>query len=374
MMTILDETRLRAAKLSYAVRHVPMSDLRVIDDAPRAPRAGDVVLARIVTLGKLGRLENPNGRRAELFEGDEVILAYGNRYAPDAYEAETPRDLSECDLAAAGGLASRVINTNAIFAGEDSPPTRIQPLGVFMGADGLPVNLEDYAIRPAAARRAIPVICVFGASMNAGKTTTAASIMHGLARQGRVVGAAKVTGTCAGGDLWTFRDHGAVETVDFTDAGHATTYLADVDRLAAQAHDLVGTLQARGCDVAVIEVADGIFQRETSALLRHRVFRQLVDHWVFAAESAPGILSGWQYARELDIPLAVMSGAVTASPLAMREASRFVSVPLANIGTLREGVLQAGWLRNASSGTIAADLMHPGGEDFGFSLQTRAAS
>ena len=45
-----------------------------------------------------------------------------------------------------------------------------------------------------------PVLIVAGTAMNAGKTTAAARLIKGLQRAGLRVGAAKVTGTGAGGD------------------------------------------------------------------------------------------------------------------------------------------------------------------------------
>jgi len=47
----------------------------------------------------------PNGRRQTLFEGDEIIVAYANRHAPDQFEAEVPDSLSDCHLVASGGVA-----------------------------------------------------------------------------------------------------------------------------------------------------------------------------------------------------------------------------------------------------------------------------
>jgi molybdopterin-guanine dinucleotide biosynthesis protein len=60
--------------------------------------------------------------------------------------------------------------------------------------------------------------------MNAGKTTTAVGLIKGLRAAGLDVGAAKVTGTGAGGDVWSMLDAGAFPVVDFTDAGFPSTY------------------------------------------------------------------------------------------------------------------------------------------------------
>ena len=58
----------------------------------------------------------------------------------------------------------------------------------------------------------------------------------------------KVTGTGAGGDTWLLRDAGADPVLDFTDAGHVSTYLlpeAEVERTFVT---LVAHLAASGVD------------------------------------------------------------------------------------------------------------------------------
>lgn len=345
MITIIDDARLRAAKRGFAVRNVPLSALRTIDHRARKPQPGDIVLARVVEPGRLSSLQTVGGRKATLYPGDEIIVVYGDRYAPDAYEADCPGNLGLCDLVAAGGLAGKVRETNAKFASEKSPPTLLKPIGLFVDTNEETLNLADFpGERAQPGQRTIPVICVFGASMNAGKTTMAAGIIRGLTVQGLKVGAAKVTGTCSGNDLFTFLDAGAARAIDFTDVGMATTYRAEIDRVILGARTLLAALQDDGCDVAVVEIADGIFQAETAALLADERYRALVDHWVFASDSAPGILTGQDVARRLGLELSAISGAVTASPLAMREVAGLVDVPLLTLPELWEGGAAMSWL------------------------------
>ena len=71
--------------------------------------AGDVVLARIENLGQHRNLDILIGGR-HLFPSDEIVVCCGNRYAPDKYESEVPRDFSSCGLVAAGGMASKALN------------------------------------------------------------------------------------------------------------------------------------------------------------------------------------------------------------------------------------------------------------------------
>lgn len=121
MFNILQDQRLRATKQAFSTRRVPKSSIVGYVDHPHSPRPGDLVIARLEQLGRLKRLETPDGRRCTFYDGDEIIVAYGNRYAPDAYEALIPDDLGRCHLAAAGGLASRIVATNVRFADDDRP-------------------------------------------------------------------------------------------------------------------------------------------------------------------------------------------------------------------------------------------------------------
>lgn len=338
MFTVLENQRLRAAKQAFSTRRVPKSLIRGYIDHPHRPEPGDLVLARVEQLGRLQRLESPDGRRCRLYEGDEILLAYGNRYAPDAYEALIPKDLGRCHLAAAGGLASLIVATNSRFADEDRPPTTLLPIGICVDPDHKPINLRHRATRPVDKRFTdVPVIVVLGSSMNSGKTTTAAGIVRGLARHGRSVGAAKITGTCAGGDLWKFKDAGAAYTYDFTDAGMATTYREDVNEIVKGAEILTAKLEHDGCDVIVLEIADGIHQFETAALLGDATFRTIADHWIFAADSASSVALGVQLLRDLGITITCVSGSVTASPLAIREAIGLTYVPILDLDRLECG-------------------------------------
>jgi hypothetical protein len=134
------------------------------------------------------------------------------------------------------------------------------------------------------------------------------------------VGAAKVTGTGAGGDAWSMVDAGASIVLDFGDAGMASTYLAASEAVENVFVTLTRELYEAGMDAVVLEVADGLYQRETAALLTSTVFAGSVDGIVFAAGDAMGSLAGVQWLRDASLPVTAASGLVTASPLASREA------------------------------------------------------
>jgi hypothetical protein len=201
-------------------------------------------------------------------------------------------------------------------------PTEITPIGVLVGADGSPLNLLQFALSRLARRPvARNVVAVVGTSMNAGKTTLAASLIRGLTLSGVRVGACKVTGTGSGGDLWDMLDAGAVHAFDFTDVGYSTTAGLDIAAVDRAANTLVSHLEELGADIIVVEIADGLLQRETAALLDpSSSFSSRIDALFLAAADSMGAHAGVEWLRARNLPLRAVSGLVPASPLAAREA------------------------------------------------------
>ena len=284
-----------------------------------------MVLARVTAIGHHAKLELPQGRRSQLYKGDEIVVTYANRYAPDQFEAEVPDDLGECHLVAAGGIAARMLSKNA----KTRNPTRIRPLGLLADLHGRRLNVNDWRIDSGPFPKPLPpVIVVAGTAMNAGKTTAAARLIRGLVRAGKRVGAAKVTGTGAGGDYWQMMDAGACEVVDFTDAGYASTYQLPAQEIEKVFLRLLSHLGSLKTDVIVVEVADGVLQAETAALLASQGFSYYCDKLIFAASDAMGAVAGVQWLQSKGLNVHAVSGALTASPLAVRETSTALGLPV----------------------------------------------
>lgn len=320
------------ARKGFTTRRVDFSLAKGLLSQAR-PAPGDLVLARIEEIGQHPRLELTTGRRAKLYPGDTIIVTFGARYAPDQFEAEVPEDLAACDLVAAGGVAGLVMNRHARMR----RPTRIMPIGLLTTACGKTLNVAQFSLADTAERPVrVPVIAVVGSSMNAGKTTTAAGLIHGLRNAGLRVAGLKVTGTGSGGDLWSMSDAGAAWAFDFTDMGHATTAGLSPRTLEQTAIQLIRHAADLGSDAIVLEVADGIFQTDTAALLQSGAFTSLVDEVVFAAGDALGGVAGCDWLARQGIPAAALSGIVTTSPLAIREIQANCAVPVATLGDLSD--------------------------------------
>ena len=291
------------------------------------PRAGDLVLARVDAIGHHSTLQLPSGRRRTLFPGDEIVVAYGNRYAPNQFEAVVPKTLGPCQLVAAGGVAGKALSWHTRVT---RGPTQITPIGLLAGPDGEPVSLRDHALPllDSIPSPAPPVLAVVGTAMDSGKTTTCAHLVRGLTLAGLRAGFAKVTGTGSGGDTWLLADAGADPVLDFTDAGLVSTYLVPPDEIERVFVTLVSHLAHAGVDVVVIEVADGVLQMETAALLESPGFREAVHGVLFAACDAMGAMAGARWLRSRDLPVLALSGLLTAAPLQREESVIATGLPV----------------------------------------------
>ncbi len=320
---ILDADLLGRVKPSFATRRVDRSDIAGLDEQATALRPGDLVIARVSAVGQHANIERPDGRRAKLFAGDEILVACGARYAPDQFEADSPETVGPAELVAAGGIVGHVRCAHQRMR----EATQVEILGAACRHDGTRVNLADYAVQTAPEPVRVPVVAVCGTSMNAGKTHSVAMLVRGLALAGKKVAAIKVTGTGAGGDVWFFHDAGAYQVRDFTDAGFGTTYRAPVDDILLGLRRLIADVQAAGCEAIVIEVADGLRQSETAEILRSASFRSLVSGVIFAAGDAMGAEAGAAWLRRAGHRVMAVAGLLTRSPLAMREAETATGLP-----------------------------------------------
>ncbi len=335
-VTSIEQAELLAAKQAFSTRRVDLSQIHTLVSGPLRPRTGDLVLCEVVRVLYQRRIELPNGRKAAINPGDRIIVAYGDRYATDQFEAEVPLDLGKTNLVATGGVAAKMLSRTSGLRGA----TEILPLGLLGDANGSPLNLKHFALpKRDLCENLPPVFAVLGTSMNSGKTTTNQAIAVGLSRAGYRVGTAKVTGTGSGGDYWSMVDSGATCVVDFTDAGYSATYKLSLPCLEEIMRDLVHHLANERMDVILIEVADGILQEQNVDFILSPVFQDLVDGIFFAAGEAMGAALGVNRLMALGLPLVGVSGKLTASELLIREAQHAFEVPVYRKEQLADPVL-----------------------------------
>lgn len=324
-------------RLGYALRRVPRERIARLLPLPPEPRPGDVAVALVETLGRNTSLEKIDGRRSTLHPGAAIGVVFGNRYATKQFEGYAKANGDQADLLSMGGLCGLVSSRHAAVP----EPTRLRLLGAAADAEGRRLNLRDFSLpaAPPAPRPRLAVVC--GSSMDAGKTHTVMSVLVGLRRTGRAAAGVKLTGTAAGSDTWALIDAGALAAFDFLDGGYPSTYLVPVEELIGLRDLLVAHAAARGASWVVMEIADGLLQRETSALLRSPRFVGGVDAWLFATGDPLAAAGGVDLLRNWGIRPAAVSGLVSQSPLCVREVQAATGLPCLTAAELQGGRLNA---------------------------------
>lgn len=301
---------------SWACRNVaPSPVLRLDRDPSCRPRVGDLVLVRVETLGYYRKVTVSQNNRHRLYEGDLFVGVFGNRYAADAYEGEVI-DTDDLCILTGVGMVGTFKSKNQLVR----DTTKVSFVGYVVDEAGKRLNLKELQFernRPVA--MPANLIIVVGTGMNSGKTTTAARLIKALSLQGMSVGACKLTGSVSNHDPDELMSAAAQCFVDFSDYGFPSTYLAEKDELLDLFHTLLAKLEKARTDVIIMEIADGLIQRETAMLLADPLIRQAARGVILSADSSLAALSGVERVQRLGYPLLAVSGKFTASPLAVKE-------------------------------------------------------
>ena len=323
-------------KWSYVTHRVARDTAAGLAPLGSDPEPGRIVLARVLVIGRHREIEGTDGRKMWLFPGDIIAGALGDRYATDQYEGQAVAG-QPGHLLGIGGVCGQVASKNERMV----DPTTLEWLGGAIDAHGQPLNLRRFALRPQRSPETARArtILVVGASMNAGKTTTAAQVIRSLTGHGRRVAAAKITGTACRKDPGIMEDGGALPVLDFTHCGYASTANLKVPDLLALAVDLRAALVEQAPECIVYEIADGIFQRETRILLEDAGFRASIDAVVFAGPDSPACEAGVRRLRDWGYNVAAVAGMVANSRLGIAEVEASTGVPCLNGAAILDGAL-----------------------------------
>lgn len=297
-----------------------------LDECSKPPEVGDVIYGKVQNVRQHNKLENKSGRIHTIHDNTRALFVFGNRYAPDYYEAIVPDEMSaRVDLVARSGMIGSVVSKNeSVLA-----PTQIKVFGYVCGADSKVLNTKHFnKITSTGKVRKNNIILSIGTNMNSGKTTTAAMCCWALTKAGHTVTAAKVTGTASLKDILLMQDSGATKISDFTYFGYPSTYLMDQKELL----DLFLRFdQYNNEKYWVVEFADGILQRETRLLLQDDYVRSRIGKLIFNAHDTFSAIGGISLLKEeFGYEIDALSGIVSGSPLLINELREYSNVPVIN--------------------------------------------
>ena len=322
-----------ALLLPSAALCISRKQLRYFDRIDKPPEVGDLVYGQIRSVGFHSTLENKEGRIHVVNNGSRGVFVFGNRYAPDAYEGVVPNHLPrEVDLLARSGMVGEVRQMNANI----KDPTRVEVRGYVCDEQGRVINTRNFPLikDPKSERksgRRAKLILVVGTSMNSGKSLAAASICWALATMGHQVRGCKVTGTASLKDILHMEDAGASPVADFTYFGYPSTYLLDEAHLLEIFDKLDLKYANNPSNYWVVELADGILQRETAMLLSTPRVTSRIHRLIFTAHDALGAIAGVDILQsKFHLKPDAISGVCSASPLAVQELAEFTDIPVAS--------------------------------------------
>jgi hypothetical protein len=308
-----------------------ISEYEFID---KKPEVGDVVYGSVLKLGQYSQIENKNGRLHTIVEGVRSLFVFGNRYAPDYYEAFVPDSFSsEVDMVARSGVIGKVKTKNEKI----KEPTIIKILGYLVDKNGEVVNTKNFnTIIPHEKNKnknqiRSKLILSIGTSMNSGKSLSAAACCSVLSSAGNNVRFSKVTGTASLKDILNAQDRGAEVVNDFTFLGYPSTYMLDEQELLYIFNSIDLKYANNPKNYWVVEFSDGISQRETSILLNNETIKKRIYRLIFSADSVFSAIGGISVLKEkYGLVPNVISGVCSRSPLFIRELEEFIDIPVVN--------------------------------------------
>jgi dethiobiotin synthetase len=259
-----------------------------------------------------------------LYRGDLVLGVFGNRYATDAFEGEVI-STSKLSLLTGAGMVGSVCSVHR----QCQRPTKLAFRGLLVDENHQVVNLKERLFpRPSVPPARLNVVLLIGSGMDTGKTTVAARLVRALSARRLSVAACKLTGSVSHQDQLELRSAVACQVRDFSDYGFPSTYLCSREELLDLFHVMLADVERSRPDVIIMEIADGILQRETDILIREQALHERSLGVVFTAPCASSALYGVERLQALNHRVLAVSGVVTNSPLYVRELESNSSVPV----------------------------------------------
>ncbi|MBX7108658.1 MAG: hypothetical protein K1X61_08445 [Chitinophagales bacterium] len=304
------------------------------------PAAGDVAIFEVITLGRHETIQGEDKRITAIFENDFIMAAFADRYATSQFEGYVPTFPMELyDILGAGGAIGVVKSKNALL--KDIEPTKIRMIGYCCDDSGKVINTKWYQKQRIPFTGELPnnakVILSVGSTMDSGKTTTAAHVARGLKYSGKKVAFIKFTGTCFTKDKDFVYDCGADVAIDFSDLGFPSTYMCQKEELLDLYQSLLARIADEKPDFIVMEIADGLMQRETNFLLRSREFMATIHSVVFSCGDSLSAFQGFDILQQWGITPALISGRFSMSPLLIEEVKNNCAVPVLTIEEIMTG-------------------------------------
>lgn len=298
----VDPARRAQWLMPSAMRYVEAKAIRYLlpVDPDGTWRQGDLLLAEVEgPVGLVASIQNTNRRAdlnyrdAALFPGSKLVAVLAPRAGSSTCIAEVPeRPVPQVHLHGVGGQAGIIDPATQHTALYARNPTSLKVLALLGDSAKKPLNMRRFALRIDGGHRPRAdtdprLVLVVGSDMDAGKTATARRVIYSLRAMGHRVVAGKATGVASLFDIASMFDSGASEVIDFAALGEPVTIGLPREEVLAIFHKIFNHLRksAGPGGWVVLELADGIWFRETRFILEDPDVRELATDLVYASHS-----------------------------------------------------------------------------------------
>ena len=326
----MEENLIEVDKIGSATSPLGLARVLNVVGGNVAPRAGDVVVVRVLTdNATYNMLELPTGRLAKVNPGDVLAGVLGRRRALKGFVGDVPASVTagdELHLLNLGGVIGRCSGHHSSL----NDAIKVEVLGLACDERGTVKNIADVALpRRDSLGVTAPLVVIAGACMNSGKTYAATEIIQLATRAGLRAAGAKLSGIACLRDTLNMADHGAIATASFLDCGLPST--VDAGDLAPIAKAIIARLNESQPDLIVIELGDGILGGySVESVFEDREFLDATAALVFCASDYVSAWGGIELFRRRGIAVDLIAGSVTDSQMGEDYIQDEFGVPAAN--------------------------------------------
>ncbi len=308
--------RLKLDRIASSTRNAQLRREVVVGDELIA-REGYILAVRVLqNKFAYDTVEDVTGRMIKVKAGDILAGVLGYRRALRGYAGIVPDKLAVGDklhILNLGGVLGICTAGNP----ELGPPFEVEVLGAVLTFPdmgdrvGEPAHIYTSSILPANTLNNLPpLIMIAGTSMNSGKTFAATELVRVLSKQGRNVAACKLTGVSLMRDMLSMGDAGAIEVMDFTQAGIASTRGT---KILPVARGILQHLAKSNPDLIVAELGDGILGEYgvDDILSDEQTTKFAACHIVCAPDPVAAYGAVQIYRERFHLPIHLFTGPVT---------------------------------------------------------------
>lgn len=290
------------------------------------PSMGDLVYCEVDKIGFHKQFETPQDIIKNISRKTKIVCTIGNRYATSFGRGFVPNEPTQkVDMLS----RSCVVGYIDVIHETHQSPTKFKILGYILDENKKVINTINHKkiVFNSNGKRKSKIILVVGTTMNSGKTTTVSKICEMLLLNNRTVSAAKLTGIGCVGDMNAILMSGINNVYTFQHLGYPSTYLLNKNDLYNIFNVIDSNIES---EYFVIEIADGILQRETKLLLENPEIKQRIHKLIYCEKTSTGLIGGLNILKKYDLYPDYISGMISSNHLLIEESLEYVKIKIFN--------------------------------------------